>query len=239
MFNPFKLFRSCLFAQKRRSILYRMLSLVLLSAITFSTLASQFYRYKNENNQLVLSQTLPAKYADKGYDIINEKGRLLKTIPQALTPEEIKKRDAVLEIQRLALIEQKKQDAEDEELKQLYSQPNDAVRVLNRHVLDIQGAVEIKRNKIKNLKSQIMYEESRAAGLQRKGFPVGEDALQKLSSLKKDITNADTDINELYTKLDNVVKDFDLKIKRLEVITPYQATNYPEVLKIISELKLQ
>jgi hypothetical protein len=216
-----------------------MLSLVLLSGITYSTLASQFYRYKNENSQLVLSQTLPAKYADKGYDILNEMGRLVKTIPPALTPEEIIKRDDALEKERLALIEQKKQDAEDEALKKLYTQPNDAIRVLNRHVLDIQSAVEIKRNMIKSFESQILDEESSAAVLQRKGFTVGEDILEKLSSLKKDIANANTDIKELYTKLDNVLKDFDIKIKRLEVITTYQATDYPEVLKMINEFNLQ
>lgn len=235
MLNPFQLFRSCLFAQKWRSILYRTLSLVLLSAITFSSFAGQFYRYKNENNQLVLSQTLPAQYADNGYDILNDKGRLIKTVPPALTPEEIKARDAALENERLALIEKKKQKAADEELKLLYSQPNDAVRVLNRNFLDIQSAVEIKRNKIKSLESQIITEESLAADRQRKGFTVDEDTLDKLTSLKKDIANTKLDIQELFVKFDVVLKQFDMKIKRLEVITTKQATDYPDVLKSIKE----
>ncbi len=233
MFNPFHLFRWCLFSLKQRSILYRTLCLVLLSVITFSSFAAQFYRYKNENNQLVLTQTLPAQYADKGYDILNEKGRIVKTVPPALTPEEIKARDEALEKQRLALIEKKKQEAVDEELKQLYSQPNDAVRVLNRHVLDLQGVVGIKQAKIKSLQSQIMDEESRAAERQRKGYTVGEDALEKISSLRKDIVNTEADILELYKKLDKIVKEFDVKIKRLEVITQKKATDYPEVLKFI------
>ena len=209
---------------------------MLLSVITFPSFAGQFYRYENENNEIVLSQTLPARYAHKGYDILNEKGRIIKTIPPALTPEEIKKRDDALEMQRLALIEKKKQDAADEDLKQLYSKPNDAVRVLNRHVLDIQSVFEIKRSKIKSLEAQIMDEESSAAERQRRGLSVGEDALEKLRSLKKDIANTETDIKELYKKLDEITKEFDIKIKRLEVITEKQATDYPELKKLIEQL---
>jgi hypothetical protein len=210
---------------------------VLLSSLAFSsiaTVAGQFYRYKNENGQLVLTQTLPAKYADKGYDILNEKGRLIKTIPPALSPEEIRIRDEQLEKERLALIAKQKQDAIDEELKQLYSQPNDAVRVLNRKFLDIQTVVDIKRSKIQNLKTQIINEESQAAERQRKGFPVREDTLEKLSLLKKDIENTYIDIQELYKKLNTVIDEFDKKIKRLEVITEYKATDYPEVLESIN-----
>jgi len=213
-----------------------MLCLVLLSTITYSSFAGQLYRYKNENSQLVLTQTLPAQYADKGYDILNEKGRLIKTIPPALTPEEIKERDDALEMQKQARIEKKKQDAADEDLKHLYSTPNDAVRVLNRHVLEIQNAFEIKRSKIKSIEAHIMEEESSAAERQRKGLSVGEDALEKLRSLKKDIANTETEIKELYTKLDKVTKDFDIKIKRLEFITKQEATDYAEVINLIKLL---
>lgn len=242
MIQPFTLLHSYPAFLKRRSILYRTLFLVFLSSVIFSNIsvaAGQFYRFKNENGQLVLTQTLPAEYVDKGYDVLNEKGRLVKTIPPALTPEEIIKRDDALEKEKSALIEKKKQEAADEQLKLLYSQPNDAVRVLNRHFIDIQGAVEIKRNKIKSLESQIMEEETRAAERQRKGFNVGEDVLEKLSSLKKDIANTNVDIKELFTKLDHVAADFDEKIKRLEVITEYQATDYPEVLKMINKYNPQ
>jgi hypothetical protein len=241
MIRPFSSFYTKPVILSRRSILYKTLFLVLLSAIafpSFARMAGQFYRYKSENGQLVLTQTLPAEYADKGYDILNEKGRLVKTIPPALTPEEIKLRDENLEKERLALVEKQKQQARDEELKQLYSEPNDAVRVLNRKFLDIQSIVEIKRSKIQSLKSQIIDEESRAAERQRKGFAVGDEALEKLSSLKKDMDNTHIDIKELFKRLNIVVEEFDEKIKRLETITKLEATDYHVVLESINNFKL-
>lgn len=237
MSNPFHRLRLFSDYAKRRSILDRTLLFVLLSTFSLSVMAVQFYRYKNESGNLVLTQTLPAAYADKGYDILNEKGRIIKTIAPALTPEQIAKRDAKIEQERLAQIEKEKQDAIDEELKQLYSQPNDAVRVLNRRALDIEGVIKIKRTKIKSLESQILEEESRAAQRQRKGFTVGDEALIKLASLKKEIENSEADIKELYNELDRVVTEFDQKIKRLEAITPHKASDYPSVLESIEKIR--
>lgn len=222
---------------KRRSILDSTVLCVLFSCLFVSSLHANpvFYRYKNAQGQLVLTQTLPAEFADKGYDVLNEKGRVTKTIPPALTPEEIKKRDEKLEQERLALIEKKKQAERDEELKQLFSEPNDAVRVLNRNFQDIQSVVEIKRSNMLSLKSQIIDEESRAADRQRKGYSVGEDTLAKLSSLKKDVENTQKDIAELYNKLDLTLIEFDEKIKRLETITQRKATDYTDVIVAIKK----
>lgn len=237
MSKPFHFSTSNIVAAKARSILDRAILLLVISSFSCSLLASQFYRYKNENGQLVLSQVLPAKYAEKGYDILNEKGRIIKTIAPALTPEEIAKRDDAIEKERLALIAKQKQDEEDEELKQLYSQPNDAVRVLGRRVIDIESVIKLKRNKIKSIKSQIIEEESSAANRQRKGLPVGDDAIDKLNALKKDIENNHADINELYIELDRVVSEFDEKIKRLVIITKHESSDYPEVLEAIESLR--
>lgn len=219
-----------------RIILYRALCLMILSGLASTSFASQLYRYKNENGVLVLTQTLPAQYADKGYDILNSKGRVIRTIPPALTPEEIAARDAALELERLRLLEKQKQDAIDEELKQLYSQPNDAVRVLNRRILDIQSVIEVKRSKIKSLENQILDEEAHAAQRQRKGFSVTESSLEKLVTLKKDIEITHADIDALFNELNKVLQEFDKKIKRLEVITGIEASHYPDALKAAKEI---
>lgn len=223
-------------AFRLRSILYRGVILMLLSGLTLSVMANQFYRYKNENGVLVLTQTLPAQYVDKGYDILNLKGRVIKTVPPALTPEEIAARDAAIEQERLAQIEKQKQDAIDEELKQLYSQPNDAVRVLSRRIADIESVIEIKRSKIQNIENLIMDEESYAAERQRKGLSVGEESLLKIESFKKEIAQTKSDINALYLELNKVLIEFDAKIKRLQVITGIDASDYPAVLESANSL---
>lgn len=235
MRNLFHLLRSMI-RIKPASILKRVVLFVFLSSISLSLFANQLYRYKNDNGQLVLSQTLPAQYAGKGYEILNHKGRVIKTIAPALTPKQIAQRDAELERKRLALIAKQKQDAIDEELKQLYSQPNDAVRVLSRRILDIENVIKIKFAKIKNSEAQIIDVESQAAQRQRKGLSIKDDSINTLQSLKKEIELTYVDIQELHNELNKVTAEFDKKIKRLEVITKQTASDYPEALKAVKRV---
>lgn len=216
--------------RNRRSILYNALVFMLLSAICLSVSAGQLYRYKNEQGLMVLTQTLPAEYASNGYEILNEKGRVIKVIPPALTPEEIAERDAALERERLANLEKQKQAKIDEELKILYSHPNDAVRVLERRIQDFKGLIEVKKAKINNLQIQVSDEEAAAAARQRRGLPVTEESLNKIASLQKEAARNKTDIEELNKDIAKLLIEFDEKIKRLEVITGQVASDYPALL---------
>jgi DNA repair exonuclease SbcCD ATPase subunit len=217
--------------KNRRSILYSVLSLLLLSVFSLSISAAQLYRYKNEQGVMVLTQTLPAQYANQGYEILNEKGRVIRVVPPALTPEQIAERDAALESARLAEIEKQKQDKIDEELRLLYSHPNDAVRVLERRLQDFKGLIEVKKAKINNLQSQIADEQAAAAARQRRGLEVTQDSLNKIASLQKEIQSNQHDIEEILKDIDRHLNEFDEKIKRLEVITGQAASDYPAMLK--------
>src|SRR5690606_15953844 len=153
------------------------------------------------------------------YEILNEKGRVIKVIPPALTPEQIAERDAALERERLAAIEKQKQDKIDEELKLLFSHPNDAVRVLERRIQDSKGLIEVKKAKINSLQTQIAEEEAAAAARQRKGLPVTEDSLIKIGNMQKEVQHNQMDIEEIQQDISKQLLIFDEKIKRLEVIT--------------------
>lgn len=220
--------------KNRRSILYSLLAFMFFSSFSLTISAAQFYRYKNDQGLLVLTQTLPAEFATKGYEILNEKGRVLKVVPPALTPEQIIERDAALERERQAKIEKQKQDKIDEELKLLYSHPNDAVRVLERRIQDFKGLIDVKSAKINTLEDQIAEEEATAAARQRKGYPVLEESLNKISNLQKEVQRNKLDIAEIKNDIASHLMEFDKKIKRLEEITGLEATQYPVLLKSLN-----
>lgn len=206
------------------------LALLLALLLAMPVSAAQLYRYKDDQGNYVLNQMIPAKYVSKGYDVLNDKGRVIKTVAPALTPEQIIARDAAREKARLAKLEQEKQDAYDNELKQLYSHPNDAVRVLSRRIQDIQGVIQIKRGKIDAIRKNILTEEAKAADRQRRGLSISESTLEQLDKYKGDIVNNEHDIAELHLELDKVKADFDKKIKRLEQFTGKEATDYAALL---------
>lgn len=188
--------------------------------------ASQLYRYTDERGNVVLNRTIPPEFVGKGYDILNEKGRLIERVPPALTPEQIAARDAEQERQRQLEAQRQEQQRIDDELRQLYSHPDDAVRVLKRRIQDIDGVVQLKRNQIESAEQEIIKQEGVAANIQRNGRAIPDNILSTIKNLKKDIVNAQADIAELKTEREKVLEEFDEKIKRLEVIMQKQATDY-------------
>ncbi len=224
-------------ATRGRSILYKSVSLMLLSCLALNLHAAFLYRYTNDQGLTVLTQTLPAEYATKGYEIMNEKGRVLRVVDPELTPEQIAERDAALERERLAELEKARQDKIDEELKLQFTHPNDAVRVLNRRIQDFFSLIEVKKGKINNMHIQIKELQKTAADRQRKGLPITEDSLSKIDQLQKEIEHNEMDIIEINKDIDKLLSEFDEKIKRLEIITHKQATDYPEFLKTYQVLR--
>lgn len=188
--------------------------------------AGQLYRYKDESGNLVLNRTIPPALVGKGYDILNEKGRLIKSVPPALTPEQIAARDAEKARQERLAAEAAERKKADNELRQLYSHPNDAVRALKRKVQDIRAVIQVKRSKIESAQKEIVSRESKAANMQRNGINIPDDLIRKIKSLKTSIINSKADISELESEEKNVLAQFDQKIKRLEVITKHKADEY-------------
>jgi len=212
-------------------------SFVCLLFVIFSTqsIAAQLYRYKNEQGNLVMGQAIPPKFVSRGYDILNAQGRIIETIPPALNAKQIAQRDALFEQEEQVKIAQAAQDEIDSNLKQLYSHPDDAVRILQRRIQDIKSVIQVKTIRINNAKKQIREQEELAANKQRKGLSIPKSTFEKIGVFKKDISNAQADILELKQEFDIILSEFDVKIRRLEQITKQTSHKYSELLDSLAK----
>lgn len=199
--------------------------------------AGQYYRYKDESGTTVLNRTIPPALVGNGYDILSEKGRLIKSVPPALTPEQITARDAEIARKERLAAEQARQKKLDDELRQLYSHPNDAARSLKRKVQDIHAVIQVKHSKIKTAQQEIVNKESKAANMQRNGINIPDSLIKQIKSLKKDIVNSKAEIAEMNSEKKKVLNEFDQKIRRLEKITGKQADEYQTFLQDLNSGK--
>ena len=209
------------------------LSLVLVSLAW----SAQYYRYQDNDGKVVLSLTIPPEFVPKGYDVLNEKGRLVKRVAPALTPEQIAARDAELERQRQLQLAQERQAEADAQLRQLYSHPDDAVRVMSRQASEIIDVIQLERGKIEFAQKEIRTLEERAANLQRKGMAVPDKIDAGIQRLNKEIENSLADIAERESDYTRVLGEFEQTIKRLEIITKKSATTYASTLQSLQEKK--
>lgn len=188
------------------------------------------YRYKDEQGNVVLNSTVPSEFVAKGYEVLNAQGRVIEKVPPALTPEQKAQRDAEKMRQEAEEAARKQQEIEDAELKQLYSHPDDIVRILQRRIQDAQVVIQMRRGQIEVSTKQIGELESTAADAQRKGKEVPDRVLESLNNLRKGIGNDEADIEEQKQEMQRAIKEFDAKIRRMEVLTGQRATGYEALL---------
>lgn len=158
----------------------------LLIGLLFSQLgsAAEIYRYLNDKNLPVLDrQGVPTQFIDKGYEVLNEQGRVIKVVPPAPS-----------EAERKRLVEEKARASSDAQLMRLYSTPQDIDRALERKLLEIEGLVAIANGNKLTLRNQQVALQGQAAELERSGREVPDYIVTKIENLKLEQIQLDSDI---------------------------------------------
>ena len=149
-------------------------SLLLIMLLPAWAGASELYRYLSDKGVVVLDrQGVPPQYIGKGYDVLDEQGRLLRTVPPAPTAEE-----------RARLNQAKAQASSDAQLLRLYSSLEDVDRARERKLAELDGVIAAARGNLQSLRTQQANLQSQAAELERAGRVVPESLLVQISNLK-------------------------------------------------------
>lgn len=182
--------------------------------VTASASAS-IYRYTDENGQVVISNTIPQAASKRGYDILNNKGRVIETVDPAPTAEEIAAREA-----REREEERQAQQLElDRKLLERFSHPDDAVRAMHRRIGALRELSVLKRRNISVIENQLDTEQTRAADLERSGREIPQSILKKIRRLETSIDEIEREIRTQQAEINAVKRQFTSDIERLEVIT--------------------
>jgi hypothetical protein len=146
--------------------------------------AAEIYRYLNDKNLPVLDrQGVPPQFIYKGYEVLNDQGRVIKVVPPAPSEEERKR-----------LAEEKARASSDAQLMRLYSTPEDIDRALQRKLSEIEGLIAIANGNKQSLRSQQVSLQGQAAELERSGREVPADMIVKIDNLKLEQTQLERDV---------------------------------------------
>jgi hypothetical protein len=160
--------------------------ITLLMGLLFPLLgnAGETYRYLNDKNLPVLDrQGVPPQFIYKGYEVLNDQGRVIKVVPPAPSEEERKR-----------LAEEKARASSDAQLMRLYSTQEDIDRALQRKLAEIEGLIAIANGNKQSLRSQQTSLQSQAAEIERSGREVPADLIVKIDNLKLEQAQLDKDI---------------------------------------------
>ncbi len=180
-----------------------------------ATAEAGMYRYKDDNGRLVISNTIPQEATKRGYDILNNSGRVVETVAPAPTEEELAAREA--EKQRQKALE--RQQEQDRQLLKRYSHPDQAVRAMHRKIRELEGLIQLKRGNISVISNQLDSEQSRAADMERAGRTIPDATLEKIRRLESQIRDLEREISVQTREINELKADFEADIERLEEVT--------------------
>lgn len=206
-------------------------SLVALSSLvllcTSVSFAGTLYRYKDLNGSVVMSTTIPPEIVPKGYEVLNQTGRVLEVVPPALTDEEIKARDDEKQKQARLQREREEQKLMDEKLLKQYGTPEVAVNILKRRISSIDAEVSSRLVSIELSKKAIVKNEESAADFQRNGRAIPERFTRQIEQAQEDIVTAQNLITGLNASREDLLEEYSLIIERLVIVTGNPAPAYP------------
>lgn len=195
----------------RPAIIASTLTLLLVT----TTASASIYRYTDKNGQVVISNTIPQAASKRGYDILNNQGRVIETVDPAPTAEEIAEREARKRDQEM----QAQQRELDRKLLERFSHPDDAVRAMHRKIGALRELTRLKHRNIAVIENQLDTEQVRAADLERSGRAIPQAILNKIRRLETSIKEIESEIRAQEAEINAVKRQFITDIKRLEVVT--------------------
>ncbi|KIZ52049.1 keratin [Pseudomonas oryzihabitans] len=188
---------------------------LLLIALPLTGQAAELYRYLDRNGTLVIDrQGVPPEYAGKGYDVLNEQGRVIRKAAPALPAAELDRQ-----------ARERQQAVVDGQLRKLYSNVEDVDRAKARKLTELDGLMQIKKANLeaaRQLQSQLMEQ---AAVQQRNGQALPADLQARLDAAAADQVRLQADLQRYAELRTSTSAAFDADRARMQRLEAAQATD--------------
>lgn len=190
--------------------------MVLIVALFWSvqTQAALYYRYENDHGQKVITQAMPPQYVHKGYEILNDSGRVIKVVPRALTEAE---RAALSQQERDKRVEAEQLER-DRRLLSIFSSPEDAERARERKLEAIDVYINVTRGNINKLQGDYNNAQAQAAQKERAGHAIPEFLVEKMDNLQRQLHEAEDSIVDKKKEKEMIRQEYAKDIERLRYL---------------------
>lgn len=159
-------------------------ALLLLGLLGATVAQAELYRYVDDKGVVVLDRHgVPPQFIGRGYEVLNDQGRVTQVVPPAPTAQE-----------RKLLLEAKARAETDAQLLRLYASVADVERAKARRLSELDSIIGITRGNLQSLRTQQANLQSQAANHERAGRKVPEQLLVQIDSLAKEQASLKRDV---------------------------------------------
>ena len=159
-------------------------ALLLLGLLASTAAQAELYRYVDDKGVVVLDRHgVPPQFIGRGYEVLNDQGRVTQVVPPAPTARE-----------RKLLLDAKARAETDAQLLRLYASVADVERAKARRLSELDSIIGITRGNLQSLRTQQANLQSQAANHERAGRKVPEQLLVQIDSLAKEQASLKRDV---------------------------------------------
>ena len=180
--------------------------LITVTIFIFSLLALQvlaqgntIYRYKDNQGNEVIGSQVPAEYVKNGYEVINDRGQVIRVVECTLTDEERAAQAGTLEEQRLAEEAVKRQQEEDTLLLRLYRAPEEVVRRRDTTIEELDAQLSVLNALLQGAEESLASIDERI----QNSINADREPPANLLSQQKSVTEERDRLNRQITRIEN------------------------------------
>ena len=186
----------------------KQLALVLVLFTCSVATADNLYRYKNEAGGTVVDWHVPAKFAGRGYEVLNALGEVIKVVPRQLSDSELNDKDLVERLKRGAEAERARLAEWDRFLLLRYSTIEDIDAARDRALRELKIRLSILASNQRVAKGRLETALSQLADLERRGETAREQDLEAVDTLRLEIASLGRSIEQREGQIVAVTEDY-------------------------------
>lgn len=189
--------------------------LCLACSIVFADIGA-FYRYKDENGNIVINRTIPNDKVKNGYEVLSDSGRVIQVVERQLTEDELSDLSAKQIKERKAKVIKSQQREYDLQLLRRYSFVGDIESEKNRKVKEMDVRVQILKGNLLGVRNELEVAYEKAAKVEKRGSKVPESTLGRINDLETKLTTTEQLMKKLLSDMESTRKEYLLAIERFK-----------------------
>jgi len=151
--------------------------------------AAELYRYVDDRGVVVLDRHgVPPQHIGRGYQVLNEQGRVIREVPPAPTAEEFQRLQA-----------DRARASADAQLLRLYASVEDVERAEARRLAELDSIIGLTQGNLQALRSQQRNLQKQAADHERAGRGVPENLLAQITNMEQEQASLQRDLKRYET----------------------------------------
>jgi hypothetical protein len=194
------------------------LAFALLSTAASPVLANTWYRFVNDDGVTVIAHAIPPQFVHKGYEVLDQNGRVIRVIDRQPTAAEIAEREAAQAREQAQEHDRQARQRRDQELMVLYSSPEDVQLARQRRLQGIDNHIRITQSNIERLQHNKRRLEAQAAARERAGQSPSAEVLESIRIVEAQIRDREHEVEARRRERAQVGAQYDADYERTRIL---------------------